>query len=304
MSDNDKMMSKKTPYGTSQQSHHAWIWTIPSTGAALTLSSFCALCLAGQWPGEDVGASDVFCEANHHGWMVKQPVNTFSSLVFVLVGLVIARYSHDRCLYKDWRVSNLLTRSAHLQTLHACVLVSIGLGSMFYHASGTAWSGTWDVVAQLPYAAFLCVYSLVRLLQSHGKLKQESKTFWCMYIMTTLVVGMPRLLVDIEYAGPIAGLVVAFLLFEVVRYCRNNGKPRQESYRHLISALICIVLGYAVLLLSTTGAAFCRPQSLLQGHALWHVLSAASTVFVFLFFVTEGDNVVVVKEDDTETLVG
>ena len=114
---------------------HRWIWTIPVTGVLLALTTFCALAMTSGWPGEFTGAADIFCEANR-STVVKQPVSTFSSLVFVLAGLGIARYSHDTHIYKKWPVSNLYTRSAHLQTLHlywyplvseACFVMRVGL---------------------------------------------------------------------------------------------------------------------------------------------------------------------------------
>ena len=161
---------------------------------------------------------------------------------------------------------------------------------MFYHASGTAWSGTWDVVAQIPYVSFLCIYSLTRLLQSCGRLAlgQVESTFWYLYVTTTVVVSTPRLMADIEYAGPIAGLILAFLMLEIMRFCKTTMTSNQltkQSRRYLVHALICIVSGYAILLLSTTDGIWCMPHSLLQGHAVWHLLSAVSTVFVFMFFI-------------------
>ena len=42
------------------------------------------------------------------------------------------------------------------------------------------------------------------------------------------------------------------------------------------AAAVSLVLGVVVNGLSRTGGPLCRPESLLQGHAAWHVLSAAS----------------------------
>lgn len=152
---------------------HTRIWLIPLVAAFVSLACFLAMNILQKWPGKDVGASDIFCESNYRQWTVKQPVNTVSSLVFVLAGLGIALYSRDL----HWKGSNLLCQSPGLLILYSLTLVSIGVGSMFYHATGTAWSGTWDVVAQLPYASFLCVYSFIRLLTSLGKLQHAKKFF-------------------------------------------------------------------------------------------------------------------------------
>ncbi len=287
---------------------HSLVWTIPCSLSMFSLLSFCLLAITGK-SGEFVGAADIFCEANHFHSPVKQPINTLSSISLVLVGLWVARYSNNRNLSQDWRVSNVFTRSIHLQTVYASTLVWIGVGSAFYHASGTAWSGTWDVVAQIPYVSFVCIYSLTRLLQTCGRLSlgQVESTFWYLYVTTTVVVSIPRLIADIEYAAPIAGLIGAFLLLEIIRFCKTtmtSNHLTKQARRYLINALICIVSGYTILVLSTTDAIWCMAHSLLQGHALWHLLSAVSTLLVFMFIVTDVEVEMVVDKNDAESLFG
>lgn len=51
---------------------------------------------------------------------------------------------------------------------------------------------------------------------------------------------------------------------------RRRSFPRPPT-----AALALLAAGAIVNLLTRTGAPLCRPDSLLQGHALWHVLTAA-----------------------------
>jgi hypothetical protein len=64
-------------------------------------------------------------------------------------------------------------------------------------------------------------------------------------------------------ALPAAALAVAW---------RRRAFPRPPT-----AAVAAIAAGAVVNLLTRTGAPLCRPDSLLQGHALWHVLTAAGT---------------------------
>lgn len=50
---------------------------------------------------------------------------------------------------------------------------------------------------------------------------------------------------------------------------RRRSLPRPPA-----AAMAAIAAGVVVNLLTRTGAPLCRPDSLLQGHALWHVLTA------------------------------
>lgn len=60
--------------------------------------------------------------------------------------------------------------------------------------------------------------------------------------------------------------------------CRRHGMPLREIGRDLAlthAAMAGVLaVGAAVALSSRTGAPLCRPRSLLQGHGVWHVLTA------------------------------
>jgi hypothetical protein len=61
-------------------------------------------------------------------------------------------------------------------------------------------------------------------------------------------------------AVPLAALGVAW---------RRRSFPRPPA-----AAVVALAVGAAVNVLSRTGAPLCRPDSLAQGHAVWHVLTA------------------------------
>ena len=50
---------------------------------------------------------------------------------------------------------------------------------------------------------------------------------------------------------------------------RRRSFPRPPA-----AAVVALALAAVVNVLSRTGAPLCRPDSLLQGHAVWHVLTA------------------------------
>lgn len=65
------------------------------------------------------------------------------------------------------------------------------------------------------------------------------------------------------------GSIVALLAGAVVTARRRWPVPRPPSL-----AVIAVGAGVVVNLLTRTGAPLCRPESLIQGHAGWHVLTA------------------------------
>jgi hypothetical protein len=139
------------------------------------------------------------CERIRHG-LIAQPVNTVSSLAYVVAGGVIARRAR-----RDG--GPLETR----RLLLAGAAVVAGLGSVLYHGPGGRW----------------------------GKRAHD--------------------------AG-LAALVVA----QAVRRAGDH-RPRREAAALTAAASVLHAA-------SRTGRPLCRPDSLLQGHALWHVVSAIAVV--------------------------
>lgn len=313
------------------------ITAIPASAAALSMLSFVVLGLHG-WPGEFTGSSDMFCEENREPGSgvfldAKQPVNTWSSVFYIIAGLGIARYSRSRWTEEfkandgggrdatsipdtigGWSHSNLFTRSATLQTLYATGVVAFAPGSMLFHAAGTDWACTLDVLAQLPFASFLVTYGWVRLRaqrSSGGKVaggdaRHSYRRLYLWHGALTAAISVPRILRSMDYALPIAALIAVFLVLElriasdasnkssepvgcyIIGYLHCRCWPRKMIYLSL--GLACILVGYVTMLLTATGAPFCQPPSLFQGHAVWHLLSSISTVYVFLYYtVAEND---------------
>jgi hypothetical protein len=148
-------------------------------------------------PDEHVACSD--CERIRPG-LIAQPVNTVSSLAYVVAGVVIARRARREGGDIEGR-----------RLLLAAAAVAAGLGSVAYHGPGGRW----------------------------GKYSHD---------------------------GALAVLFAA-------QAARHGGprRPRPEA--------AALTLGASALhALSRTGRPLCRPDSLLQGHALWHCVSALALV--------------------------
>jgi hypothetical protein len=146
---------------------------------------------------EHVACSD--CERVRPG-LVAQPVNTISSLAYVVAGAVIARRARrDSGPFERRRVAL------------AIAAVLAGVGSVAYHGPGGPW----------------------------GKRLHD-------------------------------GALVALGLAQAARNAGDR-RPRPEAAALTVAAS-------ALHAASRSGRPLCRPDSLLQGHALWHVVSAAALV--------------------------
>ena len=66
---------------------------------------------------------------------------------------------------------------------------------------------------------------------------------------------------------------------------RAQRAPALESH-HFRRALTLIVVAFGIWILDITKV-LCDPASPIQGHAVWHVLGAAATWFLFLYYRSE-----------------
>jgi len=92
-----------------------------------------------NWTPASCLPNDCFCEAVRDGF-IRQPINTYSNLAFVLAGLMMIAFGRD-----DWsrgKRNNLMQSHRAYLLIFGFAAIVIGVGSFFYHASLT-FIGQW-----------------------------------------------------------------------------------------------------------------------------------------------------------------
>ena len=117
------------------------------------------------WRPANCMPENCFCEAIRSG-TVAQPVNTWSSFGFVLIGFLVIRQSREDVRL---RKSNLMTRQRAYPALFGVALIITGLGSAFYHASLTFVGQFFDVMGMYLIASFIMLYNISRLKSRSSK---------------------------------------------------------------------------------------------------------------------------------------
>ncbi|MFN0179688.1 MAG: ceramidase domain-containing protein [Gemmatimonadales bacterium] len=191
-----------------------------------------------------------FCERIGAG-LIRQPANTWSSLLFLVpaaIALVAARRSS-------------LARA--LAVRYAAALTVIGLGSAFFHASLSFVGQTIDVLGMYLLVTLVAVTAAerLRLVTSTG----ASRLYWTTnLVLAAVLVTLPtaRRLIFAALA-----LLAIGLEWSAAKRTPNQARP------YLIGAIGALGLGFLFWTLDLTGT-LCRPDSILQGHAIWHGLGA------------------------------
>jgi hypothetical protein len=240
---------------------------------AVTSVGLLVLSLATGWLGPDVGRGANFCEAPRGGW-VRQPANTLSNAGFVLAGLLIA--------HRAGRTSGDGVMPATVATFYACVVVSLGPASAAMHATQSEWGGHLDMLSMYLVAGFAAAWAWSRWT------RRGTTAFVVAYVVCVAVCEVVGLWPDpvpvVHYSGNLAFgmLLVAAVVLET-RTWRRGGTV--VALRYGVVALAAMLVAFVVWLLSNAG--WCDPDSLVQGHAAWHLLCAAAAYWLYRFYASE-----------------
>lgn len=258
--------------------HARYCFLIPLGVTIVSLVALFALGAAG-WPGEVGAAGGNFCEAARPG-PIKQPVNTYSNAGFFVVGLTVGWQAwRDVSARKAATWSNRLVTTVSYPVGVAVCSVLIGAGSTALHASMTRWGAELDLLGLHLWGAWMIAFAAVRLL------RRGDRDFARLYagllggLVVRLLVGEPYAIAGSRLFGLMIGVSIAI---ELAGRWRNRRRITMDN-QYLVAAIVTFLAAYACMLASSNAGPWCEPTSLWQGHAAWHLLSAGSTAFVYLY---------------------
>ncbi len=240
-----------------------------------------ALLIGGLLDWGGVGAADEpnkYCERVRRDSMFRQPVNTWSDMAFVLAGLGILFFVSLQ--KKTGSPANPMAVSSLFSILFGCLVIWLGPGSMFLHASQKEWGGWVDNLSMNMFLTFFFCYDLMRLTGF------KPLVFVLLYLGITLTFGLLTWFITWEHMGILTFviLITAVIASEIaVGYSDRISRDPIG----LFAGIALFGTAFAVWVPSKTDGAFCTPDSFWQGHALWHVFSAAATPFFYAYLQSE-----------------
>lgn len=213
-----------------------------------------------------------YCEASRPG-AVKQPANSWSNLAFLIAGWAIAWDQHVRSRHG---------KAAGHYIILASFSVLIGLGSFIFHAS-TTWLGLqFDAISMYLLSTFLFSTSVSRWFKS----RRAFLPAWLISMGISLYAHVIDVMVgSIDSGSAVFGafLLLAFFIEGVL--IRRQG--REMAFIWVALFVSAFGLSLFIWARSQTGGAWCDPHSLIQGHAMWHILDAACLYFVYRYYLSE-----------------
>jgi hypothetical protein len=234
-----------------------------------------------NWP---LGTETHFNERIFPASIFRTPANTFSNLGYVFVGLYIIAYA-----LWDYRRSvspnaPYALRRPPLMIYFGFVCICLGFGSAFMHASLTGTGGWYDIFAMFGSLVAIIALHLGRWLPdiTLGKLRLP---IWPVLIG----IAAPTSYALAEVHGRFSDIQIMTGLILTIILCFGvdlfRGRTRIQHRWHLL-AVSSFLLAFGIWNL-TNANRFTSPDGWLQGHAIWHVLTACSLGFMGILYRTE-----------------
>ena len=214
-------------------------------------------------------ATRCFCELPRVGNSMLQPANSLSSYGYAFAGFLMIVISQGR----GW--SSAFHKQA--ASWFGMTAIFVGLGSVLLHATLTLWGQFFDVMGMYLVSGFMLVSAVARWRNMSD---QRS---------VLLYLGVVGALLAVLYFVPevrrslFAIVLLASIAVEMI-FARTLRREVRVSYYLLGIAVKAVA--FTIWNLDQNGIV-CNPQSVFQGHAVWHLLGATSLWCTFLYYRSE-----------------
>ncbi|WP_020595774.1 ceramidase domain-containing protein [Spirosoma panaciterrae] len=233
------------------------------------------------WAGMQVSKSALtveYCEFNHTDRFFHQPMNTYSNLAYFFLGILVLQIAVSDYKKRDLQSRNRLKSFPLLSALAGICFIYLSFGSAFFHASLTYigqrvdMNGTYGLTLTLVGIALYQVLHKVRF--------SESAKQWSLVVLVVLIILFLKISLLIPSGILLPALILSLLLLTGINYFQF----RKERYGWVaIASFILIVVAIKIRTLDVHKFG-CNPHSLVQGHAIWHLLTGLSSFCSYAFF--------------------
>ncbi len=233
------------------------------------------------WEGMVVSQSALtveYCEFNHPERFFHQPVNTYSNLIYFFYGMVVFQLG-----WKDWkaftnREANTVRKFPYLSLLLATNFIYLSIGSAFFHSSLTWMGQRMDMNATYGLTLSLIGIGLVQV-----SVKKELSSRMQLGIvggLLLLIASFLPLALQISSSILLPSLFLFLLVLGIINYFQYSAQRIP-----VLGGLSFILLAVAIQIRALDVAKVnCDPMSIWQGHALWHLLTATSSLCMYFYF--------------------
>jgi len=213
-----------------------------------------------------------WCEAARVGKLILEPVNTWSNLGFILLGIYFLINAQKFVLNQ-----NILSSSSTYSRIYGFALLFVGLGSFFYHASQTFIGQWFDVFGMYLVSVFYICYNLLRA----KKIKELQFKYY--YLGICIFLGLVLVYIP-QIRRELFGVTIIIAVIQSVWLAKRSTTTIKTKY--LIGSVVSYLTAQTIWLLDKNKI-WCDPYGWINGHGIWHILCAFAAILIYLYFQSE-----------------
>lgn len=210
-----------------------------------------------------------WCEAQRCAWIVN-PSDTWSNLAYIVFGIwMIARVRGDPHAV-----------GAPLLSTFGPASIAVGSFSLVYHASYTYFFQFFDFVGMFVFCFAVITANALRL----GWIGAAGRWRFFAAGVSVSSASVPLLSLTPIPIQSLIGLLILAILGQELALHRGRAPDAPAPDYRLFGLALGLIAAAAACSLADVTRSWCDPDHWLQGHALWHLLSAASLLALFHFY--------------------
>jgi hypothetical protein len=210
-----------------------------------------------------------FCEAPRFGGLMLQPANSWSSFAYVFVGFLLMLDARTR--------RGVTAFPPEGAAMFGIAAITVGVGSVLLHATLTLWGQFADVLGMYLVSGFSLVYAIAKIARLDRAKSALLYAAVCAALVSVLLIA-PEVRRWLFFAVLLSALILEIAFARPLR--------PGVILRYLLLGVAIKALGFGVWVLDQKRL-LCAPDSLIQGHAFWHLCGAVSLWLTYCYFRSE-----------------
>lgn len=226
-----------------------------------------------------------FCEKIGISNPVRQPINTFSNIIYLIASIIIFKRS-----WKESHNGDTHDLNTPYSYLLALILFYVFCASTFYHASLINLAHKFDYSAVFSFSLFPVIFFLhSRWLDRNNNLSTSQKrqsftVFFITFLATNLFLSF--LIPKEKESIAVLIIILVFLGLAIVNILAKPGYPGRHYLILSVSSILIALLWFEF----DKNKVLCNPGSYFQPHGLWNIFVGSSAFYFFLYINSQQKN--------------
>ncbi len=244
------------------------------------------------------GIERYFCEHTYMNSLIRQPVNTFTNVIYLLVGLYVLGIA-----WRDFREKkryNLISANPWYSFVYGIIQIYLFVASSYFHSGLTLFGRDLDysgVFSLSLYPLMYFTHRVVLILRGlPSNVKHPKEAFFLTTTFTAAYVYLTFFSPPVLGRWIVLGMIITMFIFAVIVERRDPGRTNK-----LYMWLTIITISLAVMFFVFDNLKIlCDPDSFVQPHGLWHLFGGVAG-FYFYFYIRSEKNFTTILADNRKS---